>query len=281
MGTSEEYGYILIRRSSNGVDWTVPTNISDGRITLTENYHTAPVPVVIYNGRIWRCFEHRDPGTGWAINLRPIAISADVNADLLQGKNWIMTTPEIHFDLNWYSGTDAWLEGNFVIGRNGEVLDVLRVDQDLQYDGEMIFMVHISENMQASFNASSDTGRLPGAATKFSIKFDPKSDMYYTLSNPIDPSTRALYANLTMASEFRNLLVLMTSSDLKEWKPLKTIIFNADPFYHGYHYVDWIFQDDDIVSVIRVASDDGEGGAASYHNSNYMWFHRIKNFRNL
>eukprot|EP01119_Soliformovum_irregulare_P021092 TRINITY_DN6960_c0_g1_i1.p1 TRINITY_DN6960_c0_g1~~TRINITY_DN6960_c0_g1_i1.p1 ORF type:complete len:386 (-),score=88.83 TRINITY_DN6960_c0_g1_i1:80-1237(-) len=281
MGTSREYGSIVIRRSSNGIDWTLPINSTEGLITPHSNYHTAPVPVVMHDRRIWRCFEHRVPGTEWAVNLRPIAISASVDSDLLQASSWRFTSPEIHFNPRWMNGTDAWLEGNFVVGSDGQMMDILRVDQDLQYDGEMAFAVHISKDDVTTFDVSKDAIRLPGAATKFSIKFDPTSQHYFTLSNPIDPSTRSLHPNLTMASHFRNQLVLMVSSNLREWKSVKTIIFNPDPYYHGYQYTDWIIQGDDILCVIRVASEDKEGGADSYHNANYLWFHLIRNFRDL
>jgi hypothetical protein len=33
--------------------------------------------------------------------------------------------------------------------------------------------------------------------------------------------------------------------------------------------------------VIRTADDDENGGANTAHNSNYLTFYRLKNFRNL
>jgi hypothetical protein len=45
--------------------------------------------------------------------------------------------------------------------------------------------------------------------------------------------------------------------------------------------VDWLFEGDDLIAVIRAAHDDDFGGANSYHNSNYITFLRVKNFRNI
>ena len=48
---------------------------------------------------------------------------------------------------------------------------------------------------------------------------------------------------------------------------------------HGFQYVDWLFDGDDLVVVSRTAFDDAEGGAHNYHDANYLTFHRVKDFR--
>jgi hypothetical protein len=48
---------------------------------------------------------------------------------------------------------------------------------------------------------------------------------------------------------------------------------------HGFQYVDWLFDGDDLVVVSRTAFDDVEGGAHDYHDANYLTFHRVKDFR--
>jgi hypothetical protein len=50
---------------------------------------------------------------------------------------------------------------------------------------------------------------------------------------------------------------------------------------HGFQYADWQFDGDDIIAVVRTAFDDGEGGAHTYHDANFLTFHRWKNFREL
>ena len=77
MGTSCEYGRIVIRRSTDGGGaWTEPSSL-----TTDPNYHTAPVPVLVYKGRVWRAFEYHPPRP-WGF-FAALAMSAPENADLL------------------------------------------------------------------------------------------------------------------------------------------------------------------------------------------------------
>ena len=48
--------------------------------------------------------------------------------------------------------------------------------------------------------------------------------------------------------------------------------------YHGVQYVDWLFEGNDIVAVIRTAWEDEEGQAHNQHDSNYILFRRVENF---
>jgi hypothetical protein len=45
--------------------------------------------------------------------------------------------------------------------------------------------------------------------------------------------------------------------------------------------VDWQIDGEDIIAVSRTAFDDGQGGAHSGHDANFLTFHRFKSFRNL
>ena len=46
---------------------------------------------------------------------------------------------------------------------------------------------------------------------------------------------------------------------------------------HALQYVDWLFDGRDIIAVVRLAWD----GAANAHDSNYMTFHRFKDFLDM
>ena len=57
-GTCRHHGNIVMRKSSdNGESWTEPYNSENGLIVEGE-YHTAPTPVIVHNGRIWKAFEY-------------------------------------------------------------------------------------------------------------------------------------------------------------------------------------------------------------------------------
>ncbi|MHC4863542.1 MAG: hypothetical protein ACYTEX_05645, partial [Planctomycetota bacterium] len=56
----------VIRRSDDsGKTWTVPQDKDSGLLLDGGRYHTAPVPVVVHHGRIWRAMEHLKAGTQW------------------------------------------------------------------------------------------------------------------------------------------------------------------------------------------------------------------------
>ena len=58
MGTSRLWGHVVIRRSTDGgKTWTKPMYKDDGVLRSDAQYHTAPMPMVVHNGRIWRAFE--------------------------------------------------------------------------------------------------------------------------------------------------------------------------------------------------------------------------------
>ncbi len=48
---------------------------------------------------------------------------------------------------------------------------------------------------------------------------------------------------------------------------------------HGFQYLDWQFEGNDIIALSRTAYDDAEGEAHNQHDANFITFHRIENFR--
>ena len=93
LGTTKEYGPIVIRRSDDGGDtWTDPKDEHSG-LLATGQYHCAPVPVIEHDGRLWRGMELKskvtsDWGGQW---FRAGVLSAAASSDLLQAENWTMS----------------------------------------------------------------------------------------------------------------------------------------------------------------------------------------------
>ncbi len=79
----------------------------------------------------------------------------------------------------------------------------------------------------------------------------------------------------------RNRLVLVCSADLVNWIEVETVLYDPDPFFHGFQYADWEFDGDDIVGVVRVGAPESRGLPIRQHDSNMMSFIRIRNFREL
>jgi hypothetical protein len=160
-----------------------------------------------------------------------------------------------------------WLEGNAVIGPDGSLLDILRVD-----NVEKVAIVR-NENGTLHFQELVD---FPGGAKKFTIRYDRKSHKYWALSNP---ALKEFSRSATDPASVRNTLALISSGDLYEWRVEHIVLSNPDPIRHAFQYADWQFDGQDIIAVSRTAFEDDAGGAPRGHDANYLTFHRITNFR--
>ena len=274
IGTTKEYGSVSIRRSDDGGhNWTQPTNSDSGLLLSDGPYHCAPVPVIEHNGRIWRAMEDAMGGTNWGKRFRAFMMSAPANADLLKASSWTFSS-RLARNSNWLNNSfDGWLEGNAVALRTGEIVDILRV-ATTNYP-EQAAIVHISaDGKTAHFNPEKDFVDFPGGAKKFTIRFDRVTKSYWALANVVPPAFRDNQPDRT-----RNTLALIRSPNCREWEMTRVIVEHPDVKRHGYQYVDWLFDGKDIVAAVRVAHDDAMGGANNYHNSNFITFVRVPDFR--
>lgn len=259
IGITGQYGRIVIRRSADdGVDWSMPSYL-----THDSGYHTAPVPVVVDRGRIWRAFEYHPPGA-WG-GFQAFVASAPENSDLLNPSNWSFTS-RLHYPPDATPGK-TWLEGNAVVGPKHQILDILRVDNI-----EKAAIVAVSHGAM-HFSALID---FPGGAKKFTIRYDRQSRRYWTLSNPAMPDEPLAATN---PAAVRNTLALMSSADLRHWRIERIVLSHPDAADFAFQYVDWQFDGADIVAVSRTAFSDAYGGAHRAHDANFLTFHRIVNFR--
>jgi hypothetical protein len=274
IGTTKEYGDAIIRRSvDGGRTWTEPKDESSG-LLLRGRYHCAPQPVIVHNGRIWRGMEDAVAGQKWGEAFRAFMLSAPADADLLRAENW-RTSNAIGRDAAWLDGRfGGWLEGNAVVSPARQVLDILRVDYP---PGNKAAAIAIGEDGRtATFDPGAGWIDLPGGATKFTIRYDKKSRRYWALVNWAPPR----YAS-RRASAVRNTLALVSSADLRKWEIRCVLLHHPDADRHGFQYVDWQFDKNDMVAVSRTAWDDDAGGAHNFHDANFMTFHRVRNFRKL
>ena len=234
------------------------------------------VPVLIHKGRIYKAFEYATHKVRkWGRRYSAMVISAPAGADLLDAKSWRCSNI-LYSDPSWLGGEfRGWLEGNMVYDiKNKQLLNILRVGTVKGVGVEHCARVEISPNgKQISFDTEKGFVPFPGGAKKFTIRYDERTGKYWTLVNNTDPEKLVIKNDKT-----RNTLSLYSSTDLLEWKRERTIIDPPDIYYHGVQYVDWQFEGEDIVAVIRTAWDDEEGHAHNQHDSNYILFRRIEKF---
>lgn len=297
MGTSKSFGDVVIHKSTDGGNtWTESLDENSG-VLFKGRYHTAPVPVVIHNGRIWRAYEEVVVPEA-SRDFHALVISAPVDSDLLKASNWTRSN-SIRFDEKWVNAKRAnWLEGNLVVAPNGKLVDFMRLEtwlgkgQQYELEGaaagkprhEVAAVISVSDDGKTvSFeNKPEEYVLFPGAETKFTIRYDSVSQSYWAAVNKITYFDKKSTETYNGNWHQRNLLALYSSKDLKNWeekyhivkwntgKPLNT----WDVF--GFQYADWQFEGDDIVLVSRTS-----WYGARYHDANMMTFHRIKNFREV
>lgn len=275
-GPDRHHGNLLIRCSLNGGEtWSSPTNSRTGLLREDGEYHCAPMPVIEHGGRLWRAMEHREPAVGWGINYRAGVFSAPVGADLLNATNW-QNSNFVLSDRAWNGGDmGAWLEGNVVVAPDGSLLDVLRVQT--RSPDEKAALVRISaDGKRASFDARTGFIDFPGGAKKFAIRFDPETKRYWSLASIVPERFRT-----ENPGGIRNTLALTSSTNLLHWEIRSILLQHPDVKNHGFQYVDWLFESEDIIAACRTAFDDGQGGAHNNHDANFLTFHRFAAFRQL
>lgn len=270
MGTTAEYGSVAIRRSSDeGGTWTTPSDSTVGLLAADAPYHAAATPVVQFEGRVWRAMEWVREPIVWPSSFEAALFWANSGSDLLRADSWNAT--EHHSFPSTDSGF-GWLEGNPVVTREGELVNVLRVH--VRDEAERAALLSVTGLATASPILSSEPmfAPLSGASKKFSIRFDPESDRYFTLVNITEgtPSNPSIW---------RNRLALASSRDLLAWDYHVVLLSHADAARHGFQYAEWQLDGDDLIFLSRTAYDDDAGGAENYHDANYLTFHRLRGFR--
>ncbi len=275
IGTDRHHGNMVIRRSDDeGYTWTEPTSPKSGILDYGQ-YHTAPVPVIVHQRKVWRAFEDALGSDKWGDRYRALVISAPVDSNLLDADNWTFSNV-IPKNKEWLNGEFyGWLEGNIVPVPDGTLVNMLRVDT--RPGGKSAIIKISPDGKTIEFDSNTGFVDFNGGTTKFTIRYDEISKKYWTLCNW--PSKEEV--NLIHPARIRNTLVLAYSKDLRNWEACKTILHHPDMVKHGFQYADWLFEENDIIAVVRTAYDDNFGGAHNFHDANYLTFHRIKDFRSL
>jgi hypothetical protein len=277
MGAWKHHGNLIIRCSPDGgKSWSEPNDSKHGLLREGE-YHTAPMPIISHNGRLWRGVEYaKSTYSVWGKRYSAMMFSVPEDADLLDADSWTETN-YLPWDSTYLDGKFcAWLEGNAVVTPEGKIVDLLRVDNS-ETGRDMAAFVNISDDgLTASFDPSTGFIDFVGGAKKFSIRYDEKSKRYWTIANMITDNFKTM-----RAAAVRNTLVLESSADLKNWTVHKVLLHHPDVKKHGFQYIDWQFDGKDIIFLSRTAYDDEYGGAHNYHDANYLTFHRINKFRKL
>ncbi|MBQ3332536.1 MAG: exo-alpha-sialidase [Thermoguttaceae bacterium] len=262
---------IVIRRSDDGGHtWSKPTDGKSGLLLSDRRYFCDPAPVLIHNGRVWKEAEavgpREDSDRNWATGYQPLMMSAPVDSDLLDRDNWTFSNP-----VAWthHPGLGGWLEGNALFDPDDHMLIMMRVD-DIDEGGKAA-RLNLSDDFKTlSYDPKSGFVAMPGGCKKFVIRFDEVTKKYWSLVNWVHPDD----VDAPDKERIRNTLALVCSDDLNNWE-VRSIIYRHSDRSKGFQYVDWRIVGDDLHFVCRLAWD----GAPNCHDSNYLTFDVVKNFR--
>lgn len=253
LGTTTEYGDLQIGASDDeGATWTTPVSIFRGSGHSNENgFQKAPNPVLSSGGRLWSSIEY---GSWMKKTFCCGVVSIDEDADLLVPENWCCTEL-LPFDERWpnqIEGNKFAIEGNIIEKPDGSLTDILR------YGGGKAVILDVDASSPEGALSFSSISEFPMGHSKFEIKRRDEDGMYYAVGNRLPQ---------------RNILSVYRSHDLKDWELVCDAVNREDlpKEKNAFQYPAFIFDGDDILILSRTAMN----GAKSFHDNNYLTFHRI------
>ena len=271
LSCSTEYGDLLIGKSTDGgKTFSPPVTLLRGSNGKNGNtgVHKNPQNIFRHGGRIYETLEWG----AWAnksLCHAAMVMSCDENDDLLNPESWSFSEPVAfdHFapELSNLPIPTMTIEGTLTLSPDGKLLNVMRFGS---YHQAIVYEVNTEDpDAPLTYSRCMD---FPANYSKFMIKYDEQSERYYSVATRTgSPET----------SKHRNLLSLLASRDLIHWDVICDLFDDrdGDPKQVGFQYVDFEMEGEDLIYLCRTALN----GANSYHNSNYITFHRIPGFRAL
>ncbi len=241
----------------------IPVSIANG-----VKADSAPAHVDVAEGRLWRAVQGKIGDDEYSPGL----LSAPVDADLMDASSWSYA-PGPAIDKSWVttSGRNIrfWDEGTTVVTREGIAGNLAKtgIYRTRRADGTGeagAAFIYPEPPEKCGFSPEHGFVILPGAGSKFTIRYDPKSYKYWAL---------------TSVGPVRSNLNLYSSSDLKTFKFEKNVLHGPSSRFHGFNYPFMQIDGDDIVFVLRTAFEDKGGQAKRWHDAHLFTFHRIASFR--
>jgi len=277
--SDDNTGDLVIHCSDNDcVSWNKATVIA--KHTKEYSLRCSPTAFAEYNGRLW--FYINNLCSTDKAGFQTAVASVPVDSDLMDEKNWTVT-PFLKFDPNWEGavgepwGPCMFEEGNILLNREGELVMLLRYNShryDIpEADGTKIKVIMLKVNTENPAAPLAFKKIIPfnGTFSKFYIRYDEQTDLYYAMLNRM--TTNKIWQ--------RNVLSLFSSYDLEHWNVERDLInledleWHEDNWHAGLQYPTWFIEGNDIIAAVRTAMNN----AGSFHNANAITYHRFKNFR--
>jgi len=309
---------MIIKSEDDGETWTDPVKLTEGEDwhqapcnVLLKNGNLYIVMEKRSDRKI----------TGWKVNnIAPVLMRGGRGYDLAKRESWTFAS-ELYFDqvvdkneleymgipFFWTTGETytevspgrgcaeiGWLETNIVnlIDDKHYLYDkdtlhlFMRAHTGLTGIAALAKVVEKEDGTMETMIETVPSGKkllyipLPGGQMKFHILYDEISKLYWLLSTQAtDSMTRADELppqRYNLPDNERRRLVLHFSKNCFDWC-FAGVVAIGDEEQMSRHYASMTMNDDDLLIVSR----SGDEKAISAHDTNFVSFHRIKNFRSL
>jgi len=272
-----------------GDTWSEPVMLFKG------NYWNCSTSMVIHNGRLY-----------WALNAglpvfsRIVAVSCDLSKGVMNPKAWRLSNvvsppmPMPNQVIPASSGDGpAPALGDWENGLACLEPNVIRVQNRFLVIARAVVQGYRTANLGLVFDLEDDGERLllravqyypiPGAQCKFFILYDPRTELFFMLSNLVtDSQDRFQNRDRLAAVGFmggpgneRRLLFLHYSRDGLNWFPAGCVA-RWPGMRQAFMYPSACIDGEDLIFISRT-SENG----VNQHDADLCTFHRIRNFRAL
>jgi len=254
-------GDIVIRKSTdNGVTWTSPASSTTGLLRDGDYGGTANAPV-IYNGRLWIAQSGKR------------VMSAPVNSNLLLASSWTLSNTA-NTETGPLGAGLTITEAQAVASPQTGVVILPKIGG---LPKTAILRVNPNNPGQMIHPADTDFVDLPGGEKKFGAMYDPVSQKFYVLDNPVLP---AHASHPDGPALIRNTAAILSSRDLYNWDVEKIFLYSDDPSREGFQYFNFAIDGDNLAVASRTAMViPGENPPPRGHDSNLITYHTIADFR--
>ncbi|MBQ7725771.1 MAG: exo-alpha-sialidase [Clostridia bacterium] len=234
--------------------------------------HKAPLNITAYKGRLWTAV---DFGTWEKETFHASGVlSIGEEEDFLCPENWVMSG-FLPFSNDWEGAPEGksrgCLEGNVLILPDGNLYNLLRYQiHTCTPSCNKAVYLHIDAEKPEQTPEFFKIVDFEGGLSKSAVLYDEISNSFVAIVNRVADPEHVMG---------RNVLALTTSKDGLVWRTVcdlvGTDIGGENYAKVGVQYPDALIDGEDLVWVQRTACNS----AANFHDSNYITFHRFKNFR--
>lgn len=276
LGTSAALGSVRIHRSTDGgATWSGGTTLSPSAY-----FSLASGPLASHDGHLWKAAEDMTGSIGWPGQARVRLLSIPVGADPMTGSNWTVSDPLARSGWNANRRMTAWLDGNLIQDREGNLINLMSVRQDRGGMAEMAARVTVTSSASApAFNVDTGFTMLPGAAKPFMVRYDGVSGLYWALTSAVTPSENEL--GKVLPENVCHRLAVYSSHNLRDWCLRAVLLAERENGKYGFLKASFDFDGDDLVVLFASAYADGLHGPRSATEPNLVLFKRVAGFREL